>query len=346
MNIAEFIIPESTTIFDAMKIINANAKQIAFVCENESLLAVLTDGDIRRHILRGGSVSDTVKLIANYNPHCILNTENTDVRKYLLINSINAVPIIDSGKKILSIEFLHNKTVYSNTDLRIPVVIQAGGKGSRLKPYTQILPKPLIPIGESTIIELIMDQFELFKCEAFHVIVNYKKNFIKAYFLDNEKKRNIDFIDETNFLGTGGGLKLLSGKFQSTFFMSNCDILVEDDYSKILKFHQDRKNIITMVCAAKKVVIPYGTVEVDENGRVLALTEKPEFSFMTNTGFYVIEPCFIDKIPADTFIHITDVIQHCIEDGENVGMFPICENAWMDMGQMEELEKMRIRFDV
>jgi dTDP-glucose pyrophosphorylase len=343
MDLERFTVSENATIIETMEKININAMQVAFVCDQGMMRAVVTDGDIRRHILRGGSLNEKIKKIANYHPHYIIDTALVDTKDFMLAHSINAVPIINKDGRLLSIEFLNKKIVYENTSLHIPVVIQAGGKGTRLKPYTQILPKPLIPIGDKTIIELIMERFERFSCDKFDIIVNYKKNFIKAYFTDSDTQRNIRFIDETVFMGTGGGLRLLAGKYTSTFFMSNCDIIIEEDYSKILAYHNERHNIITMLCAMKNFTIPYGTVEIDNDGRVLSLKEKPNFSFMTNTGFYVIEPRFLDKIPENTFIHITDLIQNCINDGENVGMYPISENAWMDMGQMEELEKMRER---
>ena len=222
-------------------------------------------------------------------------------------------------------------------------VIMAGGKGARLYPYTQILPKPLIPIGEKTITEHIMDRFSEYGCTHFDMIINYKKNFIKSYFLDNEISRDVVFIEEKKFMGTGGGLKLLEGRYASTFFMSNCDILIEADYGEIVRFHRENKNLATMVCAMKHVTIPYGTVEVSSEGRAQRLKEKPELSFITNTGFYVLEPAFLEGIPADTFIHITDIMQKYIDGGKQIGVYPIAEERWLDMGQMDELERMKKR---
>ena len=150
---------------------------------------------------------------------------------------------------------------------------------------------------------------------------------------------------EEEFAGTAGGLRLLKYKITSTFFMTNCDILLEEDYAAIHDYHKANKNIITLVCALKKEIIPYGTVITDEDGRIKKLKEKPEFEFLTNTGFYIIEPELLDEIPENTFIHITDVIQKCMDKGLNVGVYPVNENAWMDMGQMEELEKMLKRLE-
>ncbi|NMA73283.1 MAG: CBS domain-containing protein [Bacteroidales bacterium] len=343
MNLNDFIVSEDKTVLEVMKIIDHNAKGIAFVCNDTKLLGVVTDGDIRRFILRRGNLDNSISEIANYNPKFVTNEENVDYFAYMKQYSITALPIVNKNRKLLSIRFLYDNKPVVNNQLKVPVVIMAGGKGTRLYPYTQILPKPLIPIGDKTITEIIMDHFQAFGCNHFDMIVNYKKNFIKSFFIDNEIKRDVNFIEEADYFGTGGGLKLLEGYYSDTFFVTNCDILVKEDYSEILKYHKEQKNIITLVAATKNVTIPYGTIELTPEGHVNKLNEKPSFSFLTNTGLYVLEPRFLDKIPKDTFIHITDVIQACINDGEKVGIYPISDHAWMDMGQMEELEKMRER---
>lgn len=343
LDIKDFIVSEENPVIEVMRVIDKNTKGIAFICEKERLLGVVTDGDIRRYILKNGDLNNSIKNIANFSPKYVTNHDAIDYTAYMKHHSITALPIVNKNLKILSIRFLYDNQTLRNTKLDVPVVIMAGGKGTRLYPYTQILPKPLIPIGEKTITELIMDHFEAFGCNHFDMIVNYKKNFIKSFFIDNEHKRDVDFIDETKFLGTGGGLKLLEGRYQDTFFVTNCDILIEEDYSDIIKYHKTEKNIITIVSAMKNVTIPYGTIHVSEDGQVVKLKEKPNFTFLTNTGLYVLEPRFLEMIPEDTFIHITDIIQLCIDAGEKVGMYPISEHAWMDMGQLEELEKMRER---
>lgn len=344
MNLNDFIVSEENSVIEVMKAIDNNAKKTAFICENNRLLAVVTDGDIRRYILKNGDLKASISNIANYSPKFIYNYENIDYKSYMSEHDITALPIVNKKMKLLSIRFLYDSGNFKSADLNIPVVIMAGGMGTRLFPYTQILPKPLIPIGEKTITELIMDHFEVFGCKHFSMIVNYKKNFIKSFFLDNEQKREVDFIEEEQFLGTGGGLKLLEGKFDDSFFVTNCDIIIEEDYADIMSYHKKEKNIITVVSAVKHITIPYGTIEVSETGNIVKLNEKPNFQFLTNTGFYVVEPSFLSKIPKDTFIHITDLIETCISQGEKVGIYPISEHAWMDMGQMEELEKMRERF--
>jgi dTDP-glucose pyrophosphorylase len=346
MELSDIVVTEDITVLEAMDTINKNGYGTAFVCNDKKLLAVVTDGDIRRHILKNGNLNEPVKLIANYKPLSLTQGASVDYTTFMMKHHITTIPIIDKSQKIISVQCLYKNTISKNIKLDTPVVIMAGGKGSRLYPYTDILPKPLIPIGDKTIIEHIMDHFEAFGCSKFDVIVNYKKNLIRSYFADIENKRNVDFIEEQQFYGTGGGLKLLAGKYTQPFFMSNCDIIIEEDYAKILDYHKSEQHIITIVSAMKNVTIPYGTIHINDNGQVLQLKEKPSFSFMTNTGLYIIDPAFLERIPDDTFIHITDVIQNCIDQGDKVGVYPISEQSWMDMGQIGELEKMKLRLEL
>lgn len=341
MEIKDFLVASDCLVIEAMKQINSNARGIVYVCEEGKLIGTVTDGDIRRYILKNGDLKDSVLKAANTDTKVLYEKEKYRAAEQMRRYKISSIPVLDKNNRIKEICFAEENICRKRKSLDVPVAIMAGGKGTRLYPYTQILPKPLIPIGDKTITEHIIERFMEYGCSQFDMIINYKKNFIKSYFFDNENQMDINFIEEKEFLGTGGGLKLLEGRYPSTFFMSNCDILIEEDYGEILKFHKEQKNIITMVCALKQIEIPYGTIEVTDTGKVLCLKEKPEFSFMTNTGLYVLEPEFLDEIPEGTFIHITDVIQKCIDKGKNVGAYPISEEHWLDMGQLDELKKMQ-----
>lgn len=345
MDINKYVISEGLSILDTMKKVNERAGSNVFICKDGILQAVVSDGDIRRYIIKGGDIEAPICNIANYHPKYVSEKEECDYVDYMNRCGITTLPIVDDEMRLIDIKFVNEKKRVNKKQINIPVVIMAGGKGTRLQPYTKILPKPLIPIGEQTITEHIMDRFEEFGCKHFDLIVNYKKNVIKSYFNDCEIKRNINFLEETDFWGTAGGLKLLQGKYDSPFFVSNCDIIVDADYSEILNFHQAMKNIITVVCAKKKIVIPYGTVKTDEHNQIVSFCEKPEYEFLTSTGLYLIEPDFLELIPSNTFIHITDVIQRCINQKKQVGMYKIDEEAWMDMGQMEELEQMKKKLE-
>lgn len=339
--ITEFIISEKMTIMEALQKIDSNGRGIAFVCEDDKLKAVLSDGDIRRYILNKGDMEALVREVANYNPKMIMEGGCFETAKIMKMNRITALPVVDNSKRIIKICFKDGEEVRNSQNLNIKVVIMAGGKGTRLYPYTQILPKPLIPIGNKTITEHIMDRFADVGCNDVTMIVNYKKRFIETYFAE-DSRYSVKFVEEEKFCGTGGGLKLLKD-INDTFFLTNCDILLEADYSHIYREHKEEKNIITVVCAKKTVEIPYGIVQKDEKGNYVGLIEKPTYPFLINTGFYIIEPEFLDRIPEDTFVHITDIIEKCAEAGEKVGVYEVEEEAWMDMGQMDELEKMKKR---
>ena len=227
--------------------------------------------------------------------------------------------------------------------LNIPVVINAGGKGTRLDPFTRVLPKPLIPVGDLPIIELIMKEYQSYSCEVFHIIVNYKKELMKAYFADNERYYNITWYDEEKPLGTGGGLGLLKGKLTDTFFFANCDVLLTTNYESMIKFHKENGNIITMICAYKNISIPYGVIEMGLHGSIEKMKEKPSISFLTNTGIYIVEPEVIDDIEEGIPVGFPDIIEMERLKGKKVSVFPVSGNDWMDMGQLPELEKMRIK---
>lgn len=343
MNLEDYIVQKNTSIIEAIKKIDMNQRGIVFICDNNILLGTVTDGDIRRYILKYGNFERSILEVANRNPIYTKVGQVIDYQLFMKQQGITALPVLDDNGTLLNVVFLKKFKSFIGKALNIPVVIMAGGKGTRLLPYTNILPKPLIPIGEKTITEHIMEHFENYGCKQFYMIINFKKNFIKAYFEDNEDKREINFIEEKEFLGTGGGLSLLKDKVNQSFFMTNCDIIVDIDYSDLMNYHNKHHNIITMVCAKKKVIIPYGIVKCDTQNKRIKLEEKPEYKFDTNTGLYVIDPAFLEFISANTFVHITEVIQKCIAIGKSVGVYSIDEDLWMDMGQLEELEKMKTK---
>lgn len=340
----KFIVKEDTTILETMHVLNQNAHGIVLVCdENRTIKGTVTDGDIRRQILKNDNLNIPVSYVANYNFLYVYNDNVDSADRIMIENKIKCIPVLDNNNRLVDLHFLGEKTIPRYSALNLPVVIMAGGKGTRLYPFTKVLPKPLIPIGDITITEHIMNRFIDYNCNNFYIIVNCKKSLIKSYFVEEKPQYKINFVDEDMPLGTGGGLKLLQQEIDTTFFMTNCDILISADYSKIYNYHKKNDNIITMVCVDKKFTIPYGTVNVEFDNKVVSLSEKPEVSFLTNTGMYIIEPDVFDLIPDETFIHITDIIEKCIKSCKKVGAYTISEDDWMDMGQFEELENMRKR---
>lgn len=345
MNVKDFLIDEECTMLEAMQILDKVAKKVLFVVQNGQFKAALTDGDIRRWILKKGNLEAKVKDIANYNPKYMDEIDKSKAKAYMRKLSIEALPIVDENMDIVSVVLLNDKEVKTKKSLHVPVVIMAGGLGTRLYPYTKILPKPLIPIGEIPIAEHIINRFHRYGSNKFYLIVNHKKSMIKAYFNEIEKDYEVFHIDEDKPLGTGGGISLLKGKIDTTFVLTNCDILIEEDYEKIYKFHQKEKNLITMVCSLKHIKIPYGVIEIGENGEIESMKEKPELSFFTNTGMYLVEPKVIEELADNQDIGFPDIIESYKQAGEKIGVYPISEHSWMDMGQLDEMEEMRRRLE-
>lgn len=345
MNVVDFLIDEEQTMLEAMEHLDKIAKKVLFVVKDGHFVAALTDGDIRRWILKKGNLDAKVKEIANYNPKALFETEKNTAKEFMRKHSIEALPILDQNRNIISVILWNEEEIEQKRNLNIPVVIMAGGFGTRLHPYTKILPKPLIPIGEIPIVEHIMDRFHRFGCENFYLIVNHKKNMIKAYFNETKKDYYVHYIDEDIPLGTGGGLSLLKNKIYSTFILSNCDILVREDYEKMYNYHKKEKNLITMVCSIKNIKIPYGVIEINGMGEIESMKEKPEISFFTNTGMYIVEPKIVDEMEKDQEISFPSIIEKYKIKGEKIGIYPVSENSWSDMGQLENLEEMRRRLE-
>lgn len=343
MDVKDFLIDEENTMTEAMSQLDKVAKKVLFVLRNGKFIAALTDGDIRRWILKKGNLDSKIKNIANYNPKFVFIKDKAHAKEYMKKYSIEALPIIDEDMNIVSIVSWNDEEFQDKKNLDIPVVMMAGGLGTRLYPYTKILPKPLIPIGDIPIAEHIINRFHKYGCKNFFLIVNHKKNMIKAYFNEIEKDYSVTYIDEDKPLGTGGGLILLKGKINSTFILSNCDILIEEDYEKIYKYHKKEKNFITIICSLKNIKIPYGVIEISKNGEIENMVEKPEISFFTNTGCYIVEPRVIEGLKEEVSIGFPDIIEKYKNAGEKIGIYPISENAWMDMGQIDGMEEMRKR---
>lgn len=345
MDVKEFLIDEASTMIEAMQQLDKVAKKVLFVVREGSFVAAITDGDIRRWILKKGNLDAAVKDIANYNPKFLFERDKSKSKEFMKQYAIEALPILDDEHNIISVTLWNDRQIEAKKELDVPVVIMAGGLGKRLYPYTKILPKPLIPIGEIPIVEHIMNRFNQYGIKQFYLVVNHKKNMIKAYFNEIEKKYVIDYVDEDKPMGTGGGLSLLKGTVNSTFFLSNCDILIEEDYERIFNYHKQENNLITMVCSLKNIRIPYGVIEISENGEIENMKEKPELSFFANTGMYVVEPIVIQEIEEGASIGFPEIIERYMAQGKKIGIYPISENSWMDMGQLDEMEEMKRKLE-
>lgn len=348
MYIEDLFINENILVKEAILKIQETGKKIVFVTERGVLKGVVTDGDIRRWILKQGSLNDKVKFVMNKSPNVIKAEDKYRAKEIIRKTTLVAMPIVNEKNEILDVVFWHDRfddeinkaPVFTN-----PLVIMAGGEGTRLYPYTKILPKPLIPIGDFTISERIINKYIEYGCNDVYITLNYKKNLIKSYFNDIDKKYNINYIEEKEYLGTAGSLRLLKGKINETFFVNNCDVIIEGDYSHMLCTHKKKGSKITIVTSHKNYTIPYGVINIKEGNRVQVIKEKPQYNFLVNTGMYILEPEVLDNIPINRAYDITDLIHDYLEKEEAVEVYIIDDHDWLDMGQFEELEAMRQRIE-
>lgn len=337
-----FIKPEATLV-EALRQLDSTAEGILIVVENgDKLVGTLTDGDVRRALLREGVLDAIVDDACNKNCISLPLSERASAQGVMAEYKLAGIPIIDGERRVTDCVFQRGSSLQREKcgNLDVPVVIMAGGKGTRLYPYTKVLPKPLIPVNDVPIIERVINSFRERGCGEFHLIVNHQRQMIEAYFAGVERQYSVDFIEEEVFLGTGGGLRLAKSMLSKTFVLTNCDILVSFDLSEALDVHKASSNDVTMVASLKNYEIPYGTIELDTGGEIASMTEKPTVPFLVNTGCYIVEPRVVDSIVEGESIGFPDVIKRCQDAGMKAGVYPISEKSWLDMGQLDGLANM------
>ena len=335
------IIGPETTILQSLKRMDEIRHKLLLVIHNGKYLGLLSIGDIQRAIINNVDLANAIATIMR-DDYIIANPESTieEIKRQMIQIRSEFMPVVTQDLILVKVYFWNDlfreKVSDSAIRFNLPVVIMAGGFGTRLKPLTNVIPKPLIPIGNKTMLEEIFDRFGKFGCNDFYISVNYKSSLIKYYIQELNLPIHIEYFEEKNPMGTAGSLSLLRGKIDQTFFVTNCDILIDDDYSEFLKYHKENKNEITVVAALKNFPIAYGTIETGENGQLLTMVEKPEVTFKINSGMYILEPHLIDEIPEDQFFHITDLINKLHFEGRPVGVFPVTPKSWIDIGDWKE----------
>ena len=340
MQYSDYIVRAVTTIEEALRILEKNEYKALVIEEDGVLFGVLTDGDIRRFLIKNGNqLSFPVKDAATVNATSVCGYHEHEARDILTRLDCTVVPMLDDNGLIHAIVFREATLHRNKNDIDNHVIIMAGGFGTRLYPYTEILPKPLLPIGKMTVTELIIARFRKFGCMDFSLVLNYKRNLIKSYFSDIKTNYNISFYDEETPLGTAGGLSFFANRFDKPVFVTYCDNVIEADYKDILKEHERSGNILTMVVANKRTSIPYGVIEIDEEKQIIDIVEKPNQSYLINTGFYVVSPEFIDLIEENRFQHITDIAMKYKKKGLRIGSYLIDENCFIDIGQIDDLRE-------
>lgn len=339
------IISDEATIFSALEKMDLERVKMLFVFNSEDVFTgILTIGDIQRAIIRKSELNVKVRSIVDPDKvYCSPEDSREKVESEMKRLRAECMPIVDSEGRLVDVilweEVFGNAKPEGREKIDLPVVIMAGGKGTRLKPLTNVIPKPLVPIGDKTIIEEIMDQFESIGCTKFFISVNYKFEILKFYLDNLEHRYDITFFKEDKPLGTIGSVSMLKGKISTPFFVSTCDSLINQDYRDAYDYHKSNGNAITVISAVKRQVVPYGVIQTGKDGIMTGLSEKPENTFMLNTGIYILQPEVIDDIPQGEFYHITDLIEKVRSKGGKVGCFPVGENAWKDMGDWDEYLK-------
>lgn len=340
--VKQAILAENKAIREAIMQLNDNMLQIVLVVNEEGkLVGTITDGDIRRSILNNIALNESVDKIMNRDPKFVFVGEEENVRELMITHGIRTIPVVDKVKKVVDIILMEDILEHSDVKDKYfyqtnQVFIMAGGKGTRLDPFTKILPKPLIPIGDKPIIEIIMENFKKFGFNNFIISLNYKAEIIKMYFADNPAGYDIGYVQEEEFLGTAGSLKLAKGKLIEPFIVSNCDVIIDIDFDELMKHHKECGNKATIVGVVKHMQVPYGVIET-QNGSLTQMIEKPKYDFIINSGVYVLDPELIDLIPEDQPINMPDLLLEAKKDGFRIGVYPV-STRWFDIGQWEEYQ--------
>ena len=344
--ILKYSIDCEASILTAIKQMDELKKKLLIVTKDGQFFSLLSIGDIQRAILKNRSLEDAVKEILRENIRVAFEDEPyEEVKARMLQFRMEMLPVLNSKNEIVKLhlwsDIFGEPYQRGKGNLNLPVVVMAGGKGTRLKPITNIIPKALVPIEEKPILEVIIDKFRLSGAKDFYLSVNYKADMIEHYFNQIDKDYNLSYVNERKPLGTAGSLYLLKDKLQETFFVTNCDIIIDQDYEEIYEYHKRQKNDLTVVAALKHYAIPYGILETKENGQLTSISEKPELTFQVNSGMYILEPKLLNDIPHDEFFHITHLMEKVMNRGGKVGVFPVSEGSWMDIGVWSEYNRTR-----
>lgn len=332
------------SLLDALKQMDRIDKKLLIVLRKDKFVGLLSAGDIQRVIIQNRPLEMQINKVLRKNIRIASPSDDFDIIKQMMFNyRMELCPVVSKENDIMTVYFwediFQNKKPHPKKQFNLPVVIMAGGLGTRLKPLTNVLPKPLIPINDKTLLEEILEQFNNHGCDTFYISVNYKAELIEYYLSKQKLSYNIQFFKEDKPLGTAGSLSLLKGKINETLFVHNCDILIDQDYSEVLNYHRENKNEITIVAALKHYPIPYGTIETVEDGKLLTLTEKPEISFKINTGIYILEPHLLYEISESVVFHMTQLIENVKNRNGKIGVFPVSEKSWKDIGVWDEYIK-------
>lgn len=339
-NWKDCLLGEDAKILDAARVIDSTFAKIAIIVDKENvLLGCVTDYDVRKAVLRGISMSDTsVNEIMSKQPKTALEgISDTIIHQMFLCRNVRQLPIVNRDNIVCGLKTLWE---YENRNVKRanPVVLMAGGLGTRLRPLTDNCPKPLLKIGGKPILEIILENFIQQGFYNFYISVNYKAEMIEKYFGDGSNYSvSINYLKENKRLGTAGALSLLPEALKEAVIVMNGDLLTKVDFNQLLDYHIYRNADATMCVREYSYQVPYGVIDID-NFEIKMLREKPSYTSFVNAGMYVLQPDIIKEIPHDTFFDMTDLFNLNIQKKKRNLAFPIRE-YWIDVGRMEDFER-------
>ena len=334
----------------AMKLIGKNgSKCLIVVNKSNKILGTLSDGDIRAVLLKKLRITEKIDKHYNNKPTIIKekNYSISEAKKIFIKKNLWLIPIANKKKELIDV--IDWKTLYGDKKTRIkknfstPVVIMAGGKGTRLEPFTHILPKPLLPLEGKAVIEHIIEKFRKYDLQKFIISTNFKAAAIKGYFSELRHDYKINYISEKKPLGTAGCLKSLQNKIKGDFFVVNCDCIISADLSYFYSFHQNSSNDISIIASYNDYIIPYGICKTDKFGNLSKIDEKPKVNFLANAGCYLVNSKVLKLIPKNKFFDFTDLIKKAKDNKFKIGVYPISSGEWIDVGEWNQFNKLSIK---
>ena len=344
INHEEITVNKNQTIKEALQIIDKGAIKIAIVLdETQKVIGTLTDGDIRRGLLNGLTLDSTIDNLYFKTPTLAnINDSRESIIQKAITKRLYQIPIVDDNGRLVDIEDL--ATLLKVTTKRNRVILMAGGLGTRLRPLTEDIPKPLLKVGNKPILETIIENFAKYGFVNITISVNYKADMIKEYFGDGSTLGvNIDYIQETKRLGTAGALSLIANRPQEPFFVMNADLLTNVNFSHLLDFHSFENSVATMCVREYDYQVPYGVIETNGSD-ITSIKEKPIQSFFVNAGIYTLSPQVFEYIPKNEFYDMPTLFEDMIQKKLKTISFPVHE-YWMDIGRMADFEQAQVEYN-
>lgn len=338
------VVSPDATIFEAMTSIENGELQVALVTDDDDrLLGVVTDGDLRRSIIRGARLDDRITPIVNTSPVVAHPSESpATIRDRMVAREVQQIPLVSDEGRVVGIEVM---STMLKPELRPnPVVLMAGGLGTRLHPLTEDCPKPLIEVGGRPILQTVLDGFRRQGFHKFYLSVNYMAEMIEEYFGDGSKWGvSIEYLREDKRLGTAGPLSLLPEPPTTPVLIANGDLLTNLNFTRLLDYHTEQKAKATMGVRQYDMQVPYGVIQI--NGLTISnIKEKPTERYFVNAGLYVLEPDVLDYIPHNEFYDMPTLFDEVLAAGQDVAAFPIRE-YWQDIGQPDDLHRAMSDYD-